>query len=668
MKLIRLSLENFKGIKSFTLETGGKSIAVYGDNATGKTTIFDGFLWLLFDKDSQNQANFDIKTLGPDGDAIHGLDHTVEAVLQLKGGMKITLKKTYREKWTKQRGSATKTFTGHTVDHFIDGVPATKTEYTKKVASLIDEGVFKLLTSPMYFNTVLHWQERRKILLEVCGDITDQEVIEANDDLRELPKILGNRSLEGHRKVIMSRRAEINRELDRIPTRISEVQLGLPDISQIQPDKLPDDIAKLRALVQEKEQEKARVLAGGGAAEKVKELREIEGELIRVQNEHRHAQSGESIELQHKLYAVTQTRQNLELDIQAWEHQRDDADAEIKALDKKLEALRQEWHQINSRKFEYTESDTCPTCGQMLPKAQVEAAREKAEAEFNQAKARDLEAVNAEGRRLKARRDELAKLVAELAENREASLATLGDLKQEEDKLRAQVEAAKTEVKPITDNPEYARLLEQKQQVEAEIEALKAGNQEAITAIQKDIDAYNQDIAVLERAQAQVEQYHKGQERIKQLQDEEKHLAKQFEALEKELYLTEEFVRAKVRLLEEKINSKFQLARFKLFQEQVNGGLAECCEVQYNGVPFSSLNNAARINIGLDIIRTLSKHYDVEAPIFIDNAEAVVELLPMDAQVIKLVVSGEHKKLTVVIPEATPGQATLFDELEKEAS
>jgi DNA repair exonuclease SbcCD ATPase subunit len=665
MKLIRLSLENFKGIKSFTLEPNGKNIAVYGDNATGKTTIFDGFLWLLFDKDSQNQANFDIKTLGPDGDAIHGLDHTVEAVLQLKGGMKITLKKTYREKWTKQRGSATKTFTGHTVDHFIDGVPATKTEYTKKVASLIDEGVFKLLTSPMYFNTVLHWQERRKILLEVCGDITDQEVIDSNETLKDLPKILGGRSLEGHRKVIMSRRAEINRELDRIPTRISEVQHGLPDISLIKPDALADDIAKLRALVQEREQEKARGQAGGGAAEKIKELREIEGELIRVQNEHRQQQSGESIELQNKLYAVHNARLNLEGDINRLERQRTDADAEIKTLDQKLNDLRQEWHRINKTKFEHTESDTCPTCGQMLPKAQVEAAREKAEAEFNQAKARDLEAVNAEGKRLKARRDELDKRLADLTQQLEASRQTLEDVRKEEDKLQAQVEAAKSEVKPITDNPEYQKLLEQKQQVEAEIEALKASNQEAVGALQKEIDGYNQDIAALERAQAEVEQYERGQERIKELQAEEKRLAKEYEALEKQLYLTEEFVRTKVRLLEERINSKFELARFKLFQEQVNGGLAECCEVQYNGVPYSSLNNAARINIGLDIIRTLSRHYEAEAPIFIDNAEAVVELLPMDAQVIKLVVSGADKKLRIETPGKEP---TLFDGIEKEAS
>lgn len=665
MKLIRLSLENFKGIKSFTFETGGESVAIYGQNATGKTTLFDAFLWLLFDKDSQNKKDFDIKTLSSDGEALHGLDHSVEAILQLKGGMKITLRKVYQEKWTKQRGSATKTFTGHTVDHFVDGVPVSKSEYGKKIAQLIDEDVFKLLTSPMYFNTILHWQERRKILLEVCGDITDQEVIDSDKALKDLPKILGNRSLDGHRKVILSTRAEINRELDRIPTRISEVQHGLPDISQIQEDKLSEDIAKLRTLVQEKEQEKAQVKSGGGAAEKIKELREIEGELIRVQNEHRLAQGSETEELSNKLRAVRSARQNLEMDFQGIERQRKAAGEEIKAVSQKIEALRQQWHEVNKQKFEFADQDTCPTCGQLLPRAQVEAAREKAEATFNKAKAEKLEGINAEGSRHKTRWEELDKQLTSLTKKLEDSKQSIEDLKRKEDKLQEQVEAAQGEVKPITDNPDFNQLMEQKKQVETEIEALKTDNQEAIATIQKDIDSYNQDIAALERAQSQVEQYQKCQERIGQLQDEEKLLAKKFEALEKELYLTEEFVRAKVRLLEEKINSKFDMARFKLFSEQVNGGLAECCEVQYNGVPYSSLNNAARINIGLDIIRTLSKHYEFEAPIFIDNAEAVVQLLDMDAQVIKLVVSGADTKLRI---EAPGKDATLFDGLEKEAS
>lgn len=665
MKLIRLSLENFKGIKSFVLEPKGHSIAVFGDNETGKTTLFDAFLWLLFGKDSENRTDFDIKTLTPDGEAVHGLDHTVEAVLQVADGKKITLKKTYMEKWTKQRGSATKTFTGHTVDHYVDKVPVSAGEYTKSIAALIDEGVFKLLTSPMYFNTQLHWEARRKILLEVCGDITDKEVIASSKDLKDLPKILGGRTLEDHRKVIQSTRAEINRDLDRIPTRISEVERGLPDISCIsKPEKLQEDINKLRAQVQNKEQEKAQLLAGGTAAEKTKELREVEGELLRVQNEHRQAQGTELEALDNKLYAVRRTRQDLEATIDSTVRKRDNAGAEISTVNQKVEALRQQWHEANKQTLEYNQADTCPTCGQSLPKVQLEAAREKAEADFNRTKAETLEAINAEGRAQKVRWEHLDKQIAELSEELEGAQETLEALRGEEDKLQKAANAASGRIKPIGDSPEYAKLLARKEGLEAAIEALSEDTKEALTAIQAGIAADNISIAELERALAGLEQYNRGKGRIEELKAEEGTLAAMYEELERQLYLTEEFVRVKVRMLEEKINSKFQLARFKLFAEQVNGGLTECCEVQYNGVPFRSLNNAMRINIGLDIIRTLSKHHGITAPIFVDNAEAVVELLPVDAQVIKLVVSGKDKKLRVEMP----GQRSIFDELEKEAS
>lgn len=544
-------------------------------------------------------------------------------------------------------------------------MPVNKTEYGRKTAQLIDESVFKLLTSPMYFNTQLHWQERRKILLEVCGDITDAEVIASDKALKELPRILQNRSLEGHRKVLAAQRAEINRELERIPVRISEVQHSLPDISQIQEGHLAKDIEKLRKLRTEKEQEKLRIQQGGEAAEKTKKLRNIEAELIRVQNEHRQQQDGQTGELRKKVYAVKNDRMDLESDIKSLDRQRNDAGTEIKEVSDRIEQLRQQWHEENKLKFTFQQDDTCPTCGQLLPRAQVEATREKALADFNQTKAKKLEDINAEGRRLKTRWEELDKQITGLTRELEDANQKLDDLKQEETKIQKQLDSSQTAIQPVTEIPEYSDLLKQKERVEAEIQELEAGNQEATEAIQAEIDEFNSDIAALEKTAAQVEQYHKGQERIDQLKMEEESLSSQYEQLEKELYLTEEFIRTKVRLFEEKINSKFEMARFKMFNQQINGGIEECCEVLYKGVPFSSLNNAARINIGLDIIRTLSQHYGASAPIFIDNAEAVVQLLDMDTQVIKLVVSGADKKLRVEIPGKQP---TLFDGLEREAS
>jgi predicted ATP-dependent endonuclease of OLD family len=274
MKLINLKLSNFKGIRKFEFRTDGKDVSIMGDNASGKTTLADAFMWLLFDKDSANRKDFEIKTLGPDGEPEHGLEHTVEAILELEDGSQLALKKVFKEKWTKKRGSATAEFTGHTTDYCLDGVPVKKKEYDEKITEIADENIFRLLTDPRYFNEILHWQKRRELLLEVCGDVSDAEVIASKTDLSKLSEILGNRTIEQHRKVIQARRSEINKELERIPVRIDEVNLGLPRIDDItDPDALPSDIAsdieKLRNELRNKQEELAQAKAGGQVAELV---------------------------------------------------------------------------------------------------------------------------------------------------------------------------------------------------------------------------------------------------------------------------------------------------------------------------------------------------------------------------------------------------------------
>ncbi len=70
MRLTRLTLRNFKGISEFILDAQGENVTVYCDNAAGKTTLFDAFTWLLFDKDSQNRKDFAIKTLDAAGQVV----------------------------------------------------------------------------------------------------------------------------------------------------------------------------------------------------------------------------------------------------------------------------------------------------------------------------------------------------------------------------------------------------------------------------------------------------------------------------------------------------------------------------------------------------------------------------------------------------------------------
>lgn len=648
MRLIKLTLRNFKGVREFTLDTRGCNVSVYGDNATGKTTLYDSFLWLLFDKDSQNKKDFAIKTLDSSGQELHGLEHSVEAVLELDNGQRLTLRKVFTEKWTKKRGSAKAVFTGHTTDYYVDGVPVKKGEYEDRIAAIADESIFKLLTNPTYFNEQLHWQKRRELLLQVCGDITDDEVIASDKALSELPAILGGRKLDEHKKIILGRRAEINKELEKIPVRIDEITRSLPDISDIDADAIPGKITDLKARVREKNEEIARIEGGGQVAEKVKALREVEARLLDIRNRHRSQVDDRAEARRRDLRKVKDNIFNLQRAIHDKERTLEGNNRLIAEKEAEAAKLRDDWYAVNDRQFEYSQESTCPTCGQPLPEEKLAAAREKALADFNRTKAEELEKISRQGKALKA---DIERLWAKNTgiENEITGLnEQLAGAEQDAANIQQAIDDITKAVGDVTQNPEYAKAMEEKESIEAEIAQLKSGNDAQVSVVKAQISALENEIGKMERVLAQVDQHRRGQERIAQLQAQEKELATEFEKLEGELYLTEQFIRAKVSLLEEKINSRFKMARFKLFDVQVNGGIQEVCETTYQGVPYTSgLNNAARINVGLDIINTLAEHYGFAPPVFIDNREAVVNLIETRGQLISLIVSGQDKKLRV---------------------
>ncbi len=658
MRLLDLKLKNFKGIKSFRLSTEGQDVDVFGDNATGKTTIFDAFLWLLFDKDSQNRKDFEIKTLDQAGKVIHGLEHDVEGVFSISGKpvKEVTLRKVYVEKWTKKRGSATKEFTGHETSYFINGVPVKKNEYTAAVADIAgSEEVFKLLTNPAYFNEQLHWQDRRRVLLEVCGDVSDAEVIAADQALAKLPEILQGRRLEDHRKVIQARRSEINKEIEKIPVRIDEVQRNLPDISNLVPDKLSEDIAKLKACLKEKQETLLQLESGGEIAQKKNELAQVEAELLRIRNEY---QAGVESRLKEKRAALNEVYLKIDYQLNRRIAELNNTvsanNQKIETLKTKAAQLRAKWAEINAQQFEFEQATVCPACGQNMPEEKLAEARATAEATFNREKAEKLAVISAEGKTIMA---EVAELEQQNTEHQEqiASLKVqLDDAEQEIITIQQEIEAISSPLYTICrqenvldKHPGYAQKLQEKANLESTIVLLQEGKSGAVAEVKRDIEQYEGAISALEQAQADVRRHEECLRRIEELKAQEKALAAEFAKLEEELYLTEQFIRTKVSLLEERINSRFSMARFKLFDVQVNGAVVECCETTYNGVPYSSMNNAARINVGLDIINALSEHYGFTAPIFIDNREAVVRLIETKAQVISLIVSEPDKNLRV---------------------
>jgi len=650
IRLQKLTLKYFKGVRKFELSLNGRNAAVYGDNATGKTTLYDAFLWLLFDKDSLNRSNFGIKTLDEDGEAINGLDHEVEAVLDVNG-KSLSLRKVYYEKWTKQRGSAKKVFSGHTTDYFVDEVPAKKKEYTEKIAELADENIFRLLTDPRFFNEQLHWEERRKKLLEVCGDISDADVIASDKKLDKLSKVLGNRTIEDHKKVIVAKRKEINQQLERIPIRIDEVQNGLPDIEGLDFDQLQANIKKYRTMQEARRKTISRIETGGEIAEKEKQIAQLETELLKIKQEHESKEREAFYSLVSERDKLSSEHTKMLSKLWAKQDKAERVKEQIIRGEKEVKNLRAKWYEENKRTFEYSQETVCPTCGQDIPGVQLQEARDNALKAFNLEKSERLEAINKQGRDIAADVADKKIDYSALSEECESLEKRAEDIDSRISELERKIADIETSFGAVEDTDAYKAKVEQIEALKTDIRRLRVSTESQIEKEKEGIAKLEAEIAEMQTKSAFKEQYEKGIARIAELGAEEKTLAKELEELDEQLYLTDEFTKTKVNLLESSINSKFKMARFKMFEVQINGGIKECCETVYEGVPYSDLNNAARINIGLDIINTLSEHYNFSAPIFVDNRESVTKLTDVNAQVISLVVSEQDKKLRVELEE-----------------
>lgn len=653
MRLEELTLRNFKGQAGLTLKPSGKDMTIYGDNAAGKTTIADAFFWQLFDKDSQNRKDFEIKTLDTQtGEAIHMLEHEVYSLFSV-GDDTVSFQKILKEDWVKKRGSATQEFSGHTTNHKVNGVPASKRDYDLRIQEYCDEKRFRLLSDPTYFNTQLHWQDRRKILLEACGDISDAEVIAQNKDLAKLPEILGRHSLDDYRKIIKARRTEINNEISSIPVRIDELRRSLPAEASV-----PADMDILRAALNELTEKRAQVSAGGAIAQKTMELREVEAQLLDAVNQARAAVALGGADARHALSTAENALSAAQNSASSLQGTIDTDNRTLAGMDAELNTLRSQFAAVKSRVFEWTGKDSCGACGQALPEERIFQARSNALDIFNKEMSEKLEANKAAGTALRKKRDELALAITTKETNLTAVRESLAGLVAERDRLSTAAQPA-----PETDlsaDPAYKALKEKRTHIEADIALLRSGAASQTTELDEQIAAQNKLVQDAQQVIAAQTERTRSLARIEELAAKERTLASELEKLDAETFLTEEFIRTKVSGLESRINSRFQTARFKLFEEQVNGALNEICETVIEGVPYNSLNHGARLNAGLDIINVLSDHYDFAPPVIIDNAESVTRILPTRGQQIRLVVSVADPTLRVEYDAAMPKEATLL--------
>lgn len=632
MKLTKLELLNFKGLKSFTINLNG-DVVIRGDNATGKTTVFDSVCWLLFGKDSLDRADFEIKTLDG-GEPIHKVNHEVTGTFTLDEGGTVELKRVYREKYSSPRGGEV-TMTGHTTDYFVDGVPKKEKEYKEIVNSLVDENIFKLITNPLYFNETYSWQNRRELLLEMCGDISDEDVIASRDELRRLAELLEGRTVDDHRKVVAAKKTAINKELDMIPIRIDEAVRNKPETVSDKA-KLIRDIETLSAGIDEVEKQKAIIQNGFSSTERESKIRDIKRQLEAQRSKVLSDYHKQKQHLRGEYEASLTKLKMVEVDRDRCADRRDELNKEIERESKRIVTLQSEFDTFNAQQFN---KESCPTCGQALPADK----QEILEAEFNTNKSKKLEEWN-------GLIESAVKLKANYEEQQEIMVSKIDRLTTEasqyNDAYNVKFKEYEAYSEPnLEDDPVYADL--KAQLFLLEIDDEPGADTEELTKLDEELSSMKSKKAALETELNKFKLIDDINHRILELENQQQKLVAEKNALDEASFLMDEFIKAKVNMLEDVINSRFKLARFKMFNVMINGNIEECCETTYKGVPYRSMNNAARINVGLDIINALTSYYKVNAPVFIDNAEAVTEFVPVNSQTIKLIVDESKPQLTV---------------------
>ena len=637
IRINRLTLDNFKGHKHLNIQFNGQNTTIYGNNATGKTSVYDALIWLLFGKDSSGVKDFSIKPVDSSGAVLdHNAITCVEAELMVDGRITI-FKRTLQEVWTTRRGSTQQVYTGNTSNYFVDGVPCKLNVYESKIKELVPEDIFRLLTSVGYFPATMKWQDRRATLFDMAKTMTDTEIMAQDIKFTPLMEGMGSLALDDYKKKLLAEKKGFTGIQDHTPSRLDECNKVVAALHGIDFAALRAGLATLEASHQSVLSQLSALDNDTAAANKQLEIRECEAALRVLEGENVNFRASQTT----GNLNTAPLQRNLEdrkRDLATVQAQIRSAENSLPGYDASIEASRERWVKVKS---EIYTGGICPTCGQALPADQVAEAQENFE------------------RQKQYRLDEIQRTAETQKQAKAQQEANIVSMKDREATIRAEIErlekqlsaAEAAKVNPV-DMPDYAA---RKSDLNTQITALNAelsvirnnsaqARQQLVTqktALEIQMRQQRDDIA-----KEGVLDFNK--KRIEELQGEAKTAAEALEAIEGMLFLMEEFTRFKAKFVEDSINSYFRLATFRLFREQANGGVEDRCDVVYNGVPYADVNNGMKINVGIDIINALSRHYGVTVPLFVDNAESVTQLEPCNAQVIRLVVSESDKELRII--------------------
>lgn len=659
IKFKKIRIRNFRGLVSFEANIEGRSVRISGANGLGKSSVADAITWVLFGKDSRRRTTFPIDPVDDEGRIIHNLDVSVELEM-LIDGQPTTLRRRRQEKWVQKRGMTREQLDGHQTTCYIDGRPLPSSDFSSHVDTIVKEELFRALTTPDYFPS-LPMDQQYRLLVKIVGTRSLAEIAAKDEEALKVVDELGQRSLDQYRQGLSYDLQRTRKELELIPVRLSEVQGFIEQVKAKGADgKTAQRHAKgieekLRQVTQEIDS-----MAGVVRAENaryndqrayIQQLRQQRAAIEdRIEKQNREARTlhqslvckaKEELEATEERHTAAKTMLGL--------HER-----RLKDLEQQLTDFHSRWEEVERLSFSWNaEEAVCPTCGQPLPQDQADQKRVEAEMRFNERKMKQQDALDEEGKKLAASKQRLQDLSAAAREE----MATAERLMPEARERLSKAEAEPIEQTDYHDASDWQRLSSEIDQRMKELEqTTQAQEPPQLAALRTEEQAYRKELRLLEQTIDRSKQIDEYIRREKELQKQRTTLSGEVARMQTRLEAAERLQLMEANDLQKRVNDLFPSVRFRLSRELLNGREVGHCELSVDGVLYSGLSTSERINAGLELINALARHYNIVAPIVIDNAEAVNKVAPTLGQQILLEVSPA-KKLSV--EQITP--SSLFE-------
>jgi hypothetical protein len=599
--ITHISLSNFCHISSLDADLTKKSL-IKGFNKEGKSTIKNAILWCLTDKLSDGSAAGDnIRPHDANGNRIDGVDICVSLTVSVDGS-EFILTKAQKQKWVKKRGCEDREFQGNENLYEISGVPKKAKDYE----AFIDENICKAADLSFCINAntffALDAKKGRAKILSLGKSFTTDEIIDKCPEFESLRSDLKVGTVEELTARSKKAITELKRIQNDLPVRIDEANNSIIDMDFADLEKQRNEILeKMKSIDGIIEQQNAIIHEINKAQV---DLQTVKGNLtsdIRTKKQNLHVEISElKLNLDRKKMEISSMKSKIEQYRQV-----------IATSDAKLTTDNVSLTTAKAREFD-ANSFVCPTCGQLYPLEKQDENRRKFEALKANEIAKLTEGIEV-GKRFKADNEILLK----------AAEKSLVELEGDAECIREEITTKEMEMESIpniesidyANDPEYKAAEKKIADLKAKADSFMPKNDKGVLMAQ--LEEVNKQLA---RKDANA----KAIERIAELKEEQKNVAKKVLDQESILHLLERFNIKRIELLEASVNQYFGIVKWKFFEKQINGGYQEVCKATVDGIDYDTLlNKSDRLLCQADLMLGFQKAADVSLPIMIDDIESI---------------------------------------------